>query len=187
MRNLWIPVFSVPLVISLTASEAAQDSAETAIQLHAKAPIYLGPLDDLAAEQGGLKERAQAGGDIDVYNVWPSFQDIKRGGSGGFELKGHSYQICKNRHRQLTFGSQIRVRRNDPRVEIIYAFKGARRGGDGMCTFDLPHDGYWVLECEAETEDFVDGYHKVTARHSITRGGSGRGTATSFYSVLNCN
>ena len=103
MRNFWIGALLVPLVLSLTASEAAQEPQVRTLQPLSSRAIYLGPvLDDRALGQRALGRTASSGS-IDVYNVWTSFQAPKI--KSNLSLTGHSYQICSDRYRSFYFGS----------------------------------------------------------------------------------
>ena len=101
MRNVWIGTLLVPLMLSLSASEAAQEAEEAELVLGSGDAIYVGPvLDDRAFAQR-LSQSDAGSGAIDVYNVWTSFQKPKL--KSNLTITGHSYQICRVSHNQLYF------------------------------------------------------------------------------------
>ena len=102
MRNLWIGVLLVPLVLSMAATEAAaqEPDVQTFQPLSIRA-IYLGRvLDDRTLGQRALRRNA-AGGAIEVYNVWTSFQEPQI--KSNLSLNGHAYQICGDQYSSFYF------------------------------------------------------------------------------------
>ncbi len=183
MRNPSIGALLVPLVLSLTASEAAQEPDVQTLQPLSSQAIYLGPvLDDRALGQRALG-RAPSSGAIDVYNVWTSFQEPKI--KSNLSLTGHSYQVCSDRYSSIFFGRLIRNFANSIEVQVTYNLSKAQKQST-TCTFDVNLPGLWLLMCEGDIRDYVNGFYKVTAKHSVTQGGSGSGRATCFFDVLSC-
>ena len=64
-----------PTILSLTASEAAQESEGPELRFESEAE-YIGPVfdDDALRQRQGRRE--SSAGLIDVYNVWTSFQKV---------------------------------------------------------------------------------------------------------------
>ena len=54
------------------------------------------------------------------------------------------------------------------------------------CTFDVTLPGLWLLMCEGDMRDYVNGFYKVVAKHKVTNGGSGGGREKCFFDVLSC-
>jgi len=161
MRVLWIVTFLVPLILSLTASEAAQEMEERVIQPISAEAIYVGPVLDDAA----FGQRVSSGGGIDVYNVWTSFLRPKEKANG--DIAGHSYQICKNG--QFFVAHVIFFRPSSGQVRINLSFSKAAKKTNSY-EWDLTIPGYWVLWVELRTANFPNGYYKLLAKYNITRG-----------------
>ena len=103
MRNFWMGVVLAPLVLSMAASEAAQEPEVQTFQPLSSRAIYLGRvLDDGALGQRALEQNA-ASGAIEVYNVWTSFQEPQI--KSNLSLKGHAYQICGDQYNSFFFAS----------------------------------------------------------------------------------
>ncbi len=183
MRNLRIGVLLVPLVLSMAATEAAQEPDVQTFQPLSIRAIYLGRvLDDRTLGQRALGRNA-AGGAIEVYNVWTSFQEPQI--KSNLSLNGHAYQICGDQYSSFYFASLIFNSANSIDVEVTYNLSKARKQST-TCTFDVNLPGLWLLMCEGDTRDYVTGLYKLKAKHTVTQGGSGRGTAKCFFDVLAC-
>ena len=183
MRNFWMGVVLAPLVLSMAASEAAQEPEVQTFQPLSSRAIYLGRvLDDGALGQRALEQNA-ASGAIEVYNVWTSFQEPQI--KSNLSLKGHAYQICGDQYNSFFFASLIFNSANSIDVEVTYNLSKARKQSP-TCSFDVNLPGLWLLMCEGDSRDYVTGLYKLKAKHTVTQGGSGRGTAKCFFDVLAC-
>jgi len=183
-RNLWF----VTLLVGLTLGSPATFRAAPQTEVQAFHPIrtggiYVGP----AVDDRGLEQRAvQTSGDIDVYNIWPSFQpsriksDLSIGG-------GHQYQFCSNRHASFFVNTMIVNHSDAIDFNVTYTFQGAARG-KVTCVFRnvITFTGVWVVWCDLSLAGVANGLYKVTGNHSVTSGGSGSGKETSFFDVRTC-
>ncbi|MGH9459828.1 MAG: hypothetical protein ACRD1X_01315 [Vicinamibacteria bacterium] len=198
MRNLWIGTrlvpftwignLLVPILLLLAASAAAQEPEGPELRVLNSEAQYLGPVLSDHAEEQRLAQRRQAlAGDIDVYNVWTSFQKIKF--NSNYTIVGHSYQICQDLHSTLTFGSLIYALYSPIQVQVEHRLSGG--GGVFTCAYDLPATGEWLLTCDISSRELraaCDGpdtacFYKVKSTHRVTGGGSGSGKETASFDV----
>ena len=183
MKNLTIGVFLIPLVLSMAATEAAQESEERTFQPLSSRAVYLGPVpNERELGQRAVGQEA-ASGAIEVYNVWTSFQEPEI--KANLSLNGHAYQICSDQHTSFFFASLIFNSANSIDVKVTYNLSRAQKQST-TCDFDVDLPGLWLLMCEGATRDFVPGLYKLKAKHTVTTGGSGKGNATCFFDVLSC-
>jgi hypothetical protein len=198
MRNLWIGVrlvctswigkLVVTFLLFLTTAAAAQGPKGPELRVLDSEAQYFGPvLSDQAEKQRLAQRRRALAGDIDIYNVWTSFQNIKF--KSNFTITGHSYQICQDRNPQIIFGSLIYALESP--IQVLVDHKVSGGGGTFSCGYELPATGEWLLTCNISSRDLgseCDGpdtacFYKVTSTHRIVGGGSGSGKETASFDV----
>ncbi len=137
MRNVWISALLVPLFLSLTASEAAQEPEGPELKVLSSEAEYVGPVFPDASLQQRLAEQRNAGtGVINVYNVWTSFQKVKL--KNNLSIVGHSYRICLDRHSTLYFGNLI-FNGGGP-IQVRLQIKLNKGGGTFLCDYNVTTD-----------------------------------------------
>jgi len=179
MRLLWIGTVLVPTILSLTASEAAQESEGPELRVLESEAQYFGPVLSDRAEERRLAERRQSG-DIDLYNVWTSFQKVTL--KSNLTIVGHSYQICQDLHPTMTFASLVFAYDGPLTIRVEHRLSGG--GGTTLCTNNVSSSGFWLLTCTVRPTDIRPGFYKVTSVHTVTSGGSGNGKETASFDMF---
>ena len=179
MRKLWIGTLLAPFVLSLTATKAAVEPTQQELQVLSSEATYVGPLlDDQALQRRQALQREQGTGDIDVYNVWTSFQKVSL--KNNLTIVGHSYQLCQGD--PMFFGHLI-FNGGGP-IEVQVQHKLNNGGGMFSCTFNVNTSDFWLLTCEVDPHEIRPGYYKVTSNYKVTRGGSGGGKETAWFDIF---
>lgn len=181
MRKLWIGTLLVPFVLALTATKAAVEPAQRELQLLSAEAEYVGALlADSALEQRIARQRAEATGVIDFYNVWTSFQKVKL--KSNLTITGHSYQICQNVNRSVFFGNLIFAGSGPLTVRLQITLN--RGGGSFVSDFNIPSLGFWMITGEVPSSAIPPGYYKITAKYTVISGGSGSGKETAWFDIF---
>ena len=179
MRKLWIGTLLVPFVLSLTATKAAVEPSQEQIPVLSSEATYVGPLlGDQALLRRQSLQREQKTGDIDVYNVWTSDQNVRL--NNALRITGHSYQICQSG--RMIFGHLIFNGGGAIQVQVQHRVNNG--GGSVTCDYNVTTSDFWLLTCEIDPNSIRPGYYKVTSNYKVTSGGSGGGKETAWFDIF---
>jgi hypothetical protein len=186
MKPVLILFTAIALMALALPSAAAGPEQPRTIQPRASKVIYLGQsiqaLDGRPLRLTSAPKAAVASGDIDVYNVWTSFEDIDI--FNDLSLEGHAYVLCHDFDRSIFYGHLIYSFESLIELRVRYTWSRADNL-NATVYYDLDDGpGYFLLVDEFDIDDFTAGYYKVVSKYTVTAGGNGNGKETCFFDVF---